>query len=106
MESVLLKKPTDVTLTDYFNTLNVFDKRTLINELSDVKTNYDDAIKSFMPYYMTVIVCCILGLLISYSTVSLITFGLLFSIVTIFLIKNVRITYKFRIVIDYLNKNM
>ena len=41
MESVLLNQPEGMTLVEYFNTLNIFDKRQLLNELSDVKSSIE-----------------------------------------------------------------
>lgn len=106
MDSVLLRKPSNVTLTDYFKSLDVFDKRTLLNELSEAKSYNDAAVKSFTPYFLIVLVCSILGLMISVTPASLIVFGGMTSFMTFFLIKTAKTSIQFKIVIDYLTKNM
>jgi hypothetical protein len=106
MNSVLSKKPSNVTLTEYFKTLNVFEKRELLNELSDAKSYNDKAVKSFTPYFLVVLVCSILGLMISVTPASLLVFGVMTSVMTFFLVKTAKTSIQFKIVIDHLTKNM
>ena len=106
METVLSKKPSDVTLVEYFKTLDVFDKRSLINELSGAKSYNDETIKQYMPYFATVVICTILSLLISVTAFSLVFFGGLTLVMTYYLIKTVKTSLQFKFVIDHLTKNM
>ena len=106
MESVLLNKPSNVTLTEYFKSLAVFDKRSLLNELSDAKSNNDESVKSFFPYFLFVTVCSVLGLMISVTVGSLIVFGGMTLVMTFFLLKTYKTSLQFKIVIDHLTKNM
>jgi hypothetical protein len=106
METVLSKKPSDMTLVEYFKTLDVFDKRFLINELSDAKSYNDETIRQYIPYFITVVVCTILSLLISVTTFSLIFLGGLTLVMTYYLVKTVKTSLQFKFVINHLIKNM
>lgn len=106
METVLSKKPTNMTLVEYFKTLDVFDKRSLINELSDAKSYNDETIRQYMPYFTTVVICTVLSLLISVTAFSLVFFGGLTLVMTYYLIKTLKTSLQFKFVIDQLKKIM
>jgi hypothetical protein len=107
MESVLLKMPENILLDEYFKTLDIFDRRTLLNEFEDVKNGFDKKAKR-------------LKLLLFFSILSIITlfphidnniyiivyFVIINIIMLISIIRNTNRSYKFRIVIDKLKKMM
>lgn len=106
MESVLLKKPQGVSLMDYFNSLDIFDKRQLINELSDAKSSIDDSVKASMPYFMIVLVSSILGVILVPTIVAFTYFGLITVIFGFLFLKKIKGSLNFKFVIDHMKENM
>jgi hypothetical protein len=105
-ESVLLNKPEGVTLIEYFNSLNVFDKRTLIDELSDAKLNVDTSVKYTMPYFVLTIVASIVGISFYPTTLSFAYFGLLTGVLGYMVFKKLKTSFQFKAVIDHMTSNM
>lgn len=106
MESVLLKKPQEVSLMDYFKSLDVFEKRQLINELSEVKSSIDDRIKASSPYFGVVVLASTLGILMGPSVGAFVYFGLITGIFGFVILKKLKTSLNFKFVIDNMTKNM
>lgn len=102
MESVLLKQPKDMTLVEYFNTLNIFEKRQLLNELSDVKSSIDGRLSSYKKVVAFVMIVSVVGFMSLPGLYSGIYFGAINLIMLFFLLKNTHQSNKFKFVIDHL----
>ena len=102
MESVLLNQPEGMTLVEYFNTLNIFDKRQLLNELSDVKSSIDGRLSSYKKVMAFVMVFSVVGFMSSPGLYSGIYFGSINVVMLFFLLKNTHQSNKFKFVIDKL----
>jgi hypothetical protein len=105
-QSVLLNKPEGVTLIEYFNSLNVFDKRTLIDELCDAKLVVDTSVKSTMPYFVLTILASIVGTSFYPTAISFAYFGLLTGFLGYKVFKKLKTSLQFKSVIDYMTVNM
>jgi len=103
---ILSQKPENLSLIEYFKTLNVFDKRELINELELSKSKSDKSLKYFK-YLLTfsvlssVICISILPDILVVSTYTALSLG-----VFVIFYKKYKISIKYKSVIDYLQKNM
>lgn len=104
--SVLLNKPDGVGLMDYFKSLDVFLKRKLINELSEVKEDIDNSIKSAMPYFSVVVMASVLGVMMGPSIGAFVFFGSISSIFGFMMLKKLKTALNFKFVIDNMTKNM
>ncbi len=104
--SVLLNKPDNLTLVEYFDKLDIFDKRNLLNELKAAKMQIDSSFKSFLPYLVLVLVSSILGVSVLSNIYSYIYFGSISGIMLFFAIKNLKKSFNFKVVIDFLTKKI
>jgi len=102
MESILLKQPEGMTLVEYFNTLNIFEKRQLLNELSDVKSSIDGRLSSYKKVVAFVMIVSVVGFMSLPGLYSGIYFGAINLIMLFFLLKNTHQSNKFKFVIDHL----
>lgn len=103
---ILSKKPENLSLIEYSNTLNVFDKRELINELELFKSMSDKSFKYFkyllaFSVLSSVICISILPNILVVSTYTALSLG-----VFVIFYKKYKISIKYKSVIDYLQKNM
>lgn len=103
---MLSQKPENLSLIEYFNTLNVFDKRELINELELFKSMSDKSLRYFkyllvFSVLSSVICISILPNILVVSTYTLLSLG-----VFVIFYKKYKISIKYKSVIDYLQKNM
>ncbi len=102
MESILLKQPEGMTLVEYFNTLNIFEKRQLLNELSDVKLSIDGRLSSYKKVVAFVMIVSVVGFMSLPGLYSGIYFGSINLIMLFFLLKNTHQSNKFKFVINHL----
>lgn len=103
---ILSQKPENLSLIEYSNTLNVFDKRELINELELFKSMSDKSFKYFkyllaFSVLSSVICISILPNILVVSTYTALSLG-----VFVIFYKKYKISIKYKSVIDYLQKNM
>jgi len=105
-ESILLKKPSGMDLIEYFKSLNVFEKRSLIDELSDVKSNIDKSVKSTMPYFALVFAASVFGTSVYPTALSFIYFGLITVGFGFMITKKVKSSLRFKFIIEHMTKNM
>ena len=103
---ILSQKPENLSLIEYFNTLDVFDKRELINELELFKSMSDKSFKYFkyllaFSVLSSVICISILPNILVVSTYTALSLG-----VFVIFYKKYKISIKYKSVIDYLQKNM
>ena len=104
--SVLLNKPQEIGLIEYFNSLNVFDKRNLINELLYVKKDIDESLKSSAPYFLIMLMFCVLGTLINPIVSSFIIFSIISVFFGSFFLRELLKSLRFKFIISHMNKNM
>ena len=102
MESVLLNQPEGMTLVQYFNTLDIFEKRQLLNELSDVKNAMDGRLSTYKKIMSFVMIISVIGFMSMPGIYSGIYFGLINLVMLFFLVKNSHQSNKFKFVIDKL----
>ena len=103
---MLSKKHENLSLIEYFNTLNVFDKRELINNLRAFKSISDKSLRYFnyllaFSVLSSVICISILPNILVVSTNTLLSLG-----VFVIFYKKYKISFKYKSVIEYLQKNM
>ena len=103
---MLSQKPENLSLIEYFNTLNVFDKRELINNLRAFKSISDKSLRYFkyllaFSVLSSVICISILPNILVVSTNTLLSLG-----VFVIFYKKYKISFKYKSVIEYLQKNM
>jgi hypothetical protein len=103
---MLSQKPENLSLIEYFNTLNVFDKRELINDLRAFKSISDKSLRYFnyllaFSVLSSVICIAILPNILVVSTYTLLSLG-----VFVIFYKKYKISIKYKTVIEYLQKNM
>jgi uncharacterized membrane protein len=103
---MLSQKPENLSLIEYFNTLNVFDKRELINNLRAFKSISDKSLRYFnyllaFSVLSSVICIAILPNILVVSTYTLLSLG-----VFVIFYKKYKISIKYKTVIEYLQKNM
>lgn len=104
--TILSNKPVNLSLIEYFKTLDVFDKRNLINELELFNSYNHSLIKKNLYFF---IIWNILSFFCMLISTSYLTFYI-YVIVTIFfgfiISKKFITSIKYNQVIDYLQKNM
>ena len=103
---MLSQKPENLSLIEYFNTLNVFDKRELINDLRVFKSISDKSLRYFkyllaFSVLSSVICISILPNILVVSAYTLLSLG-----VFVIFYKKYKISFKYKSVIEYLQKNM
>ena len=103
---MLSQKPENLSLIEYFNTLNVFDKRELINDLRAFKSISDKSLRYFkyllaFSVLSSVICISILPNILVVSAYTLLSLG-----VFVIFYKKYKISIKYKSVIEYLQKNM
>jgi uncharacterized membrane protein len=103
---MLSQKPENLSLIEYFNTLNVFDKRELINDLRAFKSISDKSLRYFkyllaFSVLSSVICISILPNILVASAYTLLSLG-----VFVIFYKKYKISFKYKSVIEYLQKNM
>jgi len=103
---MLSQKPENLSLIEYFNTLNVFDKRELINDLRAFKSISDKSLRYFkyllaFSVLSSVICISILPNILVVSAYTLLSLG-----VFVIFYKKYKISFKYKSVIEYLQKNM
>lgn len=104
--TIISKKPDNLSLVEYFQTLDVFDKRELINDLRAFKSISDKSLRYFnyllaFSVLSTVICISILPNILVVSTNTLLSLG-----VFVIFYKKYKISIKYKFVIEYLQKNM
>ena len=103
---MLSQKPENLSLIEYFNTLNVFDKRELINDLRAFKSISDKSLRYFkyllaFSVLSSVICISILPNILVVSAYTLLSLG-----VFVIFYKKYKISFKYKSVIEYLQNNM
>ena len=103
---MLSQKPENLSLIEYFNTLNVFDKRELINDLRAFKSISDKSLRYFkyllaFSVLSSVICISILPNILVVSAYTLLSLG-----VFVIFYKKYKISIKYKSVIEYLQNNM
>ena len=104
--TLISKKPDNLSLVEYFNTLDVFDKRQLIQELEVFNSVIKDSIKTRL---FTLIVSLVVGLIfiIIEPTLLVVSFYSIISLVILTLLfRKYSSLNKFNKVIDFLQQNM
>jgi hypothetical protein len=104
--TLISKKPDNLSLVEYFQTLDVFDKRELINGLRAFKSISDKSLRYFkyllaFSVLSSVICISILPNILVVSTYTLLSLG-----VFVIFYKKYKISIKYKFVIEYLQKNM
>ena len=104
--TIISKKPDNLSLVEYFQTLDVFDKRELIIDLRAFKSISDKSLRYFkyllaFSVLSTVICISILPNILVVSTNTLLSLG-----VFVIFYKKYKISIKYKFVIEYLQKNM
>jgi len=104
--TLISKKPDNLSLVEYFQTLDVFDKRELINNLGTFKSISDKSLRYFkyllaFSVLSSVICISILPNILVVSTYTLLSLG-----VFVIFYKKYKISIKYKFVIEYLQKNM
>lgn len=103
---LISKKPDNLSLVEYFQTLDVFDKRELINDLRVFKSISDKSLRYFkyllaFSVLSSVICISILPNILVVSANTLLSLG-----VFVIFYKKYKISIKYKSVIEYLQKNM
>ena len=104
--TLISKKPDNLSLVEYFNTLDVFDKRQLIQELEVFNSVIKDSVKTRL---FTLIVSLVVGLIfiIIEPTLLVVSFYSIISLVILTLLfRKYSSLNKFNKVIDFLQQNM
>ena len=104
--TLISKKPDNLSLVEYFQTLDVFDKRQLIQELEVFNSVIKDSIKTRL---FTLIVSLVVGLMfiIIEPTLLVVSFYSIISLVILTLLfRKYSSLNKFNKVIDFLQQNM
>ena len=104
--TLISKKPDNLSLVEYFQTLDVFDKRQLIQELEVFNSVIKDSIKTRL---FTLIVSLVVGLIfiIIEPTLLVVSFYSIISLVILTLLfRKYSPLNKFNKVIDFLQQNM
>ena len=104
--TLISKKPDNLSLVEYFQTLDVFDKRQLIQELEVFNSVLKDSIKTRL---FTLIVSLVVGLIfiIIEPTLLVVSFYSIISLVILTLLfRKYSSLNKFNKVIDFLQQNM
>jgi len=104
--TIISKKPDNLSLVEYFQTLDVFDKRELIIDLRAFKSISDKSLRYFkyllaFSVLSSVICISILPNILVVSTYTLLSLG-----VFVIFYKKYKISIKYKFVIEYLQKNM
>jgi hypothetical protein len=104
--TLISKKPDNLSLVEYFQTLDVFDKRELINDLRVFKSISDKSLRYFnyllaFSVLSSVICISILPNILVVSAYTLLSLG-----VFVIFYKKYKISIKYKSVIEYLQKNM
>ena len=103
---LISKKPDNLSLVEYFQTLDVFDKRQLIQELEVFNSVIKDSVKTRL---FTLIVSLVVGLIfiILEPTLLVVSFYSIISLVILTLLfRKYSSLNKFNKVIDFLQQNM
>ena len=104
--TLISKKPDNLSLVEYFQTLDVFDKRQLIQELEVFNSVIKDSVKTRL---FTLIVSLVVGLIfiIIEPTLLVVSFYSIISLVILTLLfRKYSSLNKFNKVIDFLQQNM
>ena len=104
--TLISKKPDNLSLVEYFQTLDVFDKRQLIQELEVFNSVIKDSVKTRL---FTLIVSLVVGLIfiILEPTLLVVSFYSIISLVILTLLfRKYSSLNKFNKVIDFLQQNM
>ena len=104
--TLISKKPDNLSLVEYFQTLDVFDKRKLIQELEVFNSVIKDSVKTHL---FTLIVSLVVGLIfiIIEPTLLVVSFYSIISLVILTLLfRKYSSLNKFNKVIDFLQQNM
>jgi len=104
--TLISKKPDNSSLVEYFQTLDVFDKRELINDLRVFKSISDKSLRYFnyllaFSVLSSVICIAILPNILVVSTYTLLSLSVFF-----IFYKKYKTSIKYKSVIDYLQKNI
>ncbi len=104
--SILLKKPKNLSLVEYFDTLTVFDKRELINDLIAFKSISDKSLRYFNYLLAFSVLSSVICIAILPNVLVVSTYTLLSLSVFFIFYKKYKTSIKYKSVIDYLQKNM
>jgi ABC-type bacteriocin/lantibiotic exporter with double-glycine peptidase domain len=104
--TIISKKPDNLSLVEYFNTLDVFDKRELIQELEVFNSVIKDSVKTHL---FTLIVSLVVGcIFITLQPTLLVVsfYSIISSVILVLLFRKYSSLNKFNKVIDFLQQNM
>lgn len=105
-ESVLLKKPNQMSLIEYFDTLDPFDKRQLLDELEQSKEVFQQSLDGFKPWFAVVIFCSVIGIICLPNIWFILYFCLLSGFMSFLFFKRWNLIRKFKMVINYLTQRL
>lgn len=105
-ESVLLKKPNQMSLIEYFDTLDPFDKRHLLDELEQSKDVFQQSLDGFKPWFAVVIFCSVIGIICLPNIWFILYFCLLSGFMSFLFFKRWNLIRKFKMVINYLTQRL
>lgn len=103
---ILSQKPKNLSLIEYFNTLNVFDKRELVNELELFKSISDKSLRYFNYLLAFSVLSSVICISILPNILVVSTYTLLSLSVFVIFYKKYKTSIKYKSVIEYLQKNM
>lgn len=103
---ILSQKPKNLSLIEYFKTLNVFDKRELINELEIFKSISSDKVNFYLFLSISSIVVSLICIAILPHLIVISFYSILSTVIVCIFLKKKMSYSKFESVIDYLQKNM
>lgn len=106
MESILEKKPLKMSLVDYFDSLDPFDKRTLLNELENSKEFFENSLDKFKPWLLVVVISSIFGFCMMPNIWTLLYFGSISGFMLWLFFKRYNLIKKFKLVINHLTKRL
>jgi hypothetical protein len=105
-ESVLLKKPNQMSLIEYFDTLDPFDKRHLLDELERSKDLYQQSLNGFKPWFGLVIFSSVFGIISLPNVGFILYFCLISGFMSFLFFKRWNLIRKFKMVIRYLTQRL
>lgn len=103
---IINKIPKDLTLTQYFDQLDPFEKRQLLDELETYKSFTQHTIDKFKPYFILVILSSVLGIWCMPTLWSILYFTTISGVMTWFWLKKVKTVKMFTAVHQYLTSRL
>lgn len=105
-KSVLLQKPTQMSLIEYFDTLDPFDKRHLLDELEQSKDVYQSSLDGFKPWFAVVIFSSVIGIISLPNIWFILYFCSISGFMSFLFFKRWNLIRKFKMVIRYLTQRL